>query len=409
MEIDHAQERKIEKSTKENKSGFQTLRTVIVSGAHAMHDTYSGFISPLIPILIAQLGLLKVQAGLFSLVYEGFAILQPMIGYTADKKNLRTFALIAPATTGIAMSLLGIAPSLSIALILCGIGGISSAIMHSILPPVVSKLSGEEIGKGMSIWMVGGQIGMLLGPIMITTTVGAFTVKATPWLMIPGIVIAVLLNILLKDIDTSSADKENKKNGISMAKLTTIMLPLFAIIVMRSFLRSSSVNFLPVFLSESGYSIWLVGLAITIFKGCGVFGTILSGLINNRVGIKWIFTISLSISAIAMFIFAKTDGAIQIISLAFIGIATMMMMPVGLATVQNHFPENRSLANGIYLASNFSVNAIAGVIVGTLYDKFGGQRAFMISAIIALLGIPFVFFLPKNGKPTVSLEEMRYD
>jgi len=409
MGIDQTQERKAEKPSKENKSGFQTMQTVIVSSAHAMHDNYSGFIAPLIPFLIEKMGLLKVQAGLFSFVYQGFAILQPMFGYAADKKNLRAIALIAPATTGIAMSLLGVAPSLSIALILCGVGGISSAVMHSILPPIVTKLSGDEISKGMSFWMVGGQIGMLLGPIMVTTVVGAFTLKATPWLMIPGIVIAVLLNILLKDLDTTSIGQENKGNGISKAKLTTIMLPLAAVIVMRSCLRSASISFLPVFLSESGYSIWMVGLAVTLFKGSGVFGTVLSSLINNRLGIKRIFILSLSISGAAMFIFAKTSGAIQIASLAFIGIGSMMMMPVGMATVQNHFTENRSLANGIYLALNFAINAVAGIIVGALYDKFGGQQAFTISAIMAFLGVPFVFLLPKNGKPAVSAKEMYYD
>ena len=406
---DLAQVKKVEKPIKENKKYFQTLQTIILSSAHAMHDTYSGFIAPLIPILILQLGLLKIQAGLFSFVYQIFAILQPFIGLAADKKNLRLFALIAPATTGIAMSLLGVAPNLSIALILCGLGGISSAILHAVLPPIVSNFSGDQIGKGMSFWMVGGQLGVMLGPILITSVVAAFSVKATPWLMIPGIVIAISLNILLKDVSTKNAKEEAHDKKISKTGLRTVMLPLGLIILTRSLLRSSSISFLPVFLSESGFSIWMVGLAVTLFKGSGIFGTILSGFISDHLGIRWIFTISLVISILAMIIFTNSIGIIQFVALTLIGASFMMELPVGMAIVQNYFPDNRSLANGIYLALSFAINAIADVILGALYDRFGGQHAFMIGAAVALLGIPFAFLLPKNGKPEVLAEEIRFD
>ena len=38
---------------------FQTLKTLVVSSAHVMHDTYAGFIAPLLPYLIERLSLLK--------------------------------------------------------------------------------------------------------------------------------------------------------------------------------------------------------------------------------------------------------------------------------------------------------------------------------------------------------------
>jgi len=411
MELDHTQDRNIRSSKKERerKGGFQTLRTIIVSSAHTMHDTYSGFISPLLPFLIEKLGLLKVQAGMFLFIYQGLAVLQPVIGHTADRKNLIRFALIAPAITGIAMSLLGVAPTFSTALLLCALGGISSAVMHSILPPVVTNLSGDEIGKGMSFWMVGGQIGMLLGPIMITTVVGIFALDATPWLMIPGIVIAILLNILLKDISTTNTTVDKAGNGIPFKKIVTVMLPIAAVIIMRSFLRSSALSYLSVYLSEGGRSIWLVGIAISVFKGSGVLGTMISGLLNKHIGFKWIFGISLALSAAAMMAFINTGGVIQIIFLGLVGMASMIVMPVGMAIIQNNFPENRSLANGIFLAMLFAINAIAGVATGALYDAIGGYQTFMVSALIALLGIPFLFFFPKEAKPTISIEEMHID
>jgi MFS family permease len=67
-----------------------------------------------------------------------------------------------------------------------------------------------------------------------------------------------------------------------------------------------------------------------------------------------------------------------------------------MAIMQERFPDNRSFVNGLYLALLFLVNALAGVIMGWLSDALGTQQAFFWSIWICLLGVPFVFMLPKT-------------
>src|SRR4030066_1922647 len=172
---------------------FQSLKTMVVTSAHMVHDTYAGFIAPLLPYLIERLSLLKVEAGMFLFLYQGASVFQPIIGNLGDKTNLRKYALIMPAITGIALSLLGTAPTYYFALMLCLIAGISSASLHAILPALVARLSGKHVGKGISFWMVGGEIGIMLGPLMVAGVISLFTIKATPWLMIPGIMVSRVL------------------------------------------------------------------------------------------------------------------------------------------------------------------------------------------------------------------------
>jgi FSR family fosmidomycin resistance protein-like MFS transporter len=74
----------------------------------------------------------------------------------------------------------------------------------------------------------------------------------------------------------------------------------------------------------------------------------------------------------------------------------MMVLPVGMSFIQEQFPENRSLANGYYLAMLFGINAVGGVVTGFLYDQIGGYQTYLWSAPIGLLGIPFVFLLPRE-------------
>ena len=374
-----------------------TLKTIIVSSAHAMHDTYSGFIAPLLPFLIDRLSLLKAEAGLFILVYQGISILQPVIGHISDSKDLRKFALVAPAITAVFISLLGTAPTFPVALLYCLIAGISSSTLHAILPALVSGLSGENVGKGMSIWMIGGELGVMLGPILVTAIITTFSIEATPWLMLGGIFVSIALSYLLKDLkyQKSSAKLQAK---IPIKDIMAILLPLAGISAMRSLLRSSSILYLPVFLLENGATVWFAGISLSIVQGIGMIGTIFGGYLSDRLGNRITIILSLTISALSMLAFSTTNGIIQIAFMSILSISTLMMMPVGMAIVQRNFPENRSLANGLYLAMLFGINALAGVLTGFMYDQIGGQQTFYWSGWAAFLGIPFIFLLPREVK-----------
>lgn len=391
------QKKQVERERIRKFPSSSTLKTIIVSSAHAMHDTYSGFIAPLLPFLIDRLSLLKAEAGLFVLVYQGVSILQPIIGHIGDRKDLRKFALVAPAVTAVFLSLLGTAPTFPVALLYCLIAGISSSTLHAILPALVSGLSGENVGKGMSIWMVGGELGVMLGPIFVTAIITTFSIEATPWLMLGGIFISFALSYLLKDFtyQKSSAKQQAK---IPVKDLMAILLPLAGISAMRSILRSSSILYLPVFLIEEGSSVWFAGISLSIVQGIGLIGTILGGFLSDRLGNRITMILSLSLSALSMLAFSSSHGIIQIAFMSILSISTLMMMPVGMAIVQRSFPENRSLANGLYLALLFGINAIAGVVTGFMYDQIGGQQTFYWSGWAAFLGIPLIFLLPREEK-----------
>jgi FSR family fosmidomycin resistance protein-like MFS transporter len=376
---------------------FQTLKTLVVSSAHVVHDTYAGFIAPLLPYLIERMALLKVEAGMFLFLYQGASVLQPVIGHLGDRTNLRKYALIMPAITGICLSLLGTAPTYNLALLFCLIAGISSASMHSILPALVARLSRKHVGKGMSFWMVGGEIGIMLGPLLVASVISLFTIKATPWLMIPGITVSIVLSILLRNMPHHNINT-NTQAKLPIKQLLTILLPLAGVMFMRSPLRAASEIYLPVYLIEKGVNKFLAGSSVSMLLGFGVLGTIAGGFLKDKYGFKKVIVGSVVIASASMVIFSISSGIFQIITLALVGLTSMMILPVGLAFVQESFPNNRSLANGSFLAIIFGLNAVAGVITGFMYDKIGGNSTFLVSGLVSFLGIPFIFLLPKESK-----------
>jgi FSR family fosmidomycin resistance protein-like MFS transporter len=388
----------VEKATpsKTEEGSFQTLKALTVSSAHAVHDTYAGFIAPLLPFLIDRLSLLKAEAGLFLLLYQGASVLQPFIGHLGDRKNLRKYALLMPAITGISLSFLAVVPNLWIGLLLCLIAGISSASLHSILPALVSSLSGKQLGKGMSVWMIGGEFGIMLGPILVTAVAATFSVYAVPWLALLGIGISVALSFLLRDMPYHNAANGNVQVAIPTRELAAIILPLTGVVLMRAPLRTASEIFLPVYLIEKGINPFLAGSSISLLLGFGMLGTMVGGPLRDRFGFRKVIIGSVFFASVGMIIFSLTSGWMQVFSLALVGASSMMILPVGLAYILENFPNNRSLANGLYLAIAFSINAVSGVLTGFLYDTFGGFNTFLWSGFISFLGIPFVFLLPRE-------------
>ena len=62
------------------KKKFQTGNVLTVSFAHMVHDTYSAFLAPILPLLIEKLGLSYSQVGLFSVIQRARRFSIPLSG-----------------------------------------------------------------------------------------------------------------------------------------------------------------------------------------------------------------------------------------------------------------------------------------------------------------------------------------
>ena len=179
---------------------FQTERVVTISAAHAVHDTYTAFLPPLLPVFIETLSLSITQAGFLTVFVQAPSLLQPMIGHLADRVSLRYLVILAPGVTATAMSLLGIAPAYSVLALLLVVAGLSSATLHAVAPVMSGRLSGKNLGRGMGFWMVGGEVGRTVGPLVIVAAVQYLGLASTPWLMLGGWAASAILYLRLRDV-----------------------------------------------------------------------------------------------------------------------------------------------------------------------------------------------------------------
>ncbi|MEM5773987.1 MAG: MFS transporter, partial [Anaerolineaceae bacterium] len=250
----------IKEHLQSEQDNFRTADVVSMGIAHGMHDVYDAFLSPLLPVLIQNLSLTKTLAGSLSIFLQLPSLLQPFIGHIADRVDLRWVVIVAPAVAGVLMSLIGIPSQYMIIALLLTLAGIISAGIHSIGPVIAGNVSGKRLGLGMSIWMVGGEVGRVLGPVVIVTVLAYFTIDGLPWLMLGGIGASILLYLRLRNVKGLVQINQNGssvKSAVGMMK--PILLPLSILLLVRAFMSSALTTYLPTFLTDEGAELWFAG------------------------------------------------------------------------------------------------------------------------------------------------------
>ena len=84
-----------------------------------------------------------------------------------------------------------------------------------------------------------------------------------------------------------------------------------------------------------------------------------------------------------------------------LGFSGLMAGPIIMASVQEAVPEHRALANGVYMALSFGIRSIVVVLVGGTADWMGMRWTFLACALLAVLAMPFVAWMPgRDGGAT---------
>lgn len=372
---------------------FQTGRVSLVAFSHFIHDVYTSFLSPLLPIIIEKLSLSLSQAGLLSTVMQVPALANPVIGLFADNKGLaRWLVILAPTLTAIPMSLILVAPSYTILLILFFLSGVSVALYHVPSPVLVAKYSGQRKGRGMSLYMTGGESARTVGPMFAVAAVSLLGADHFYTVMGFAVCTSVLLYFTLEKETEKTRIQKTGSLKSSFREIAHVLVPITGILSARSFMHASMGVFLTVYVEKNTGSLWLGGAALALYEAFGVAGVLSAGTLSDWLGRQRVLLWVLTVAPVAILGFVFTTGIWQVAALVITGFTVLSTTPVMLAIIQENATQNPSAANGLFMMVSFAVRSVAVFLCGIIGDFFGLENMFLISALI---GFSAVFFLLK--------------
>lgn len=367
-----------------------------VLAGHFTHDIYTGAIAPLLPVLIEKLSLSLTAAGSLNAIMQLPGLLNPLIGYMADRASVRYFIILAPAMTATLISLVGLAPNYATVAILLFAAGISTAAFHAPAPAMVARVAGKRVGLGMGLFMATGELGIAVGPLLAVWAVSTWTLEGIWRLMFLGWAVSLLLFLRLRKVAASP-----QKPGSLRAMLPSIwvvFIPIIFFNLFRNPLIESLTTYLPTFMSAKGAGLWAAGISLTVVELAGIPGSLLLGPISDRVGRKRTLAAASLLASLLMLLFLRVEGWLLLPVLALLGFAAFATMPVMLAIVQEQFPSNRAVANGLFMMVVFVIRPVGTLLVGMLGDYFGLETAYFISALISFLMLPAIMALPATRR-----------
>jgi FSR family fosmidomycin resistance protein-like MFS transporter len=379
---------------------FQSDQVLPVAGAHFVHDVYTATVAPLLPVLIEKLSLSLAQAGSLTAILQLPAMLNPLIGYMADKVSLRYFVILAPAVTATLISSISFADSYWAVAALLFITGISVAAFHAPSPAIIARVAGRKVGLGMSLYMGAGELSRTVGPLLAAWTVTIWTLDGFYRIVVLGWVTSLILYWRLRNVPAHMGKPASLRGALPAIK--HLFVPLTLYVIFRNFVNISLSTYLPIYMKSQGASLIIAGGALSILEFAGVAGALSGGTFSDRIGRKRMLLGATVASIGLMFVFLNVDGWLLVPVLLGLGFTTLSTSPVLMAMVQDHLPNNRAAGNGLYMLSNFLVRPLAMVSIGYIGDRVGLHSAFLWSALISLLAIPAILKLPEKPQATES-------
>jgi MFS transporter, FSR family, fosmidomycin resistance protein len=166
----------------------------LLSAGHMTTDIAQGALPALLPFFKEALNLSYTMSGTILLCANmSSSVIQPAFGYLTDRHPLRWLLALAPLVSALGIGITGLIPSYGLLLVAVLISGIGVAGYHPEGFKTAFFFTGDKKATGMSIFAVGGNLGVAIGPVLALSLVTLFGLKGTLGLIVPGILLVLFI------------------------------------------------------------------------------------------------------------------------------------------------------------------------------------------------------------------------
>jgi FSR family fosmidomycin resistance protein-like MFS transporter len=362
---------------------------------HLVTDLNQGALLLLLPVLKAELRLTNAAAALLVTVATvSSSLVQPLFGWLTDRWPMRALLPLGCLCAGLGVGLTGVAGDYAALLPLVALSGLGVAAYHPEAARNANVVSGDLRATGMSIYSVGGNLGLALGTLVITPFLlrlgrpGALAIVPLAALM------AVVLWRSLPRIAPASPSREGQAAG----SFTPMVLLLLVIVTFRSWAQMGFATFLPLWYSAQhrplAESSWLVFL----FLFAGAVGTLLGGPIADRWGRKPVVLVGMLATSPLLGASLVVPPWLAWLPLVLAGAAVVSTFVVTLVMAQEYMPGSTGTAAGLMVGFALGMGGLGVGALGHVADAFGLELTLKVVVLLPLAGVAGALFLRDTGR-----------
>ena len=352
----------------------ERTRLAFLTCTHVVDDLYQGAVPALLPFLAIErhysyTGLTGITLAATFLA----SVVQPGFGALTDRyRNLGWLVAAGLLVAGLGIGLSGLGDNYLITWCAVAASGVGVAAYHPEATRTARGMAGDST-QAMSWFTVGGNLGIALGPVVVTPVLLATRLHGTPLLALPALVMAAVLAVRRpwrvaagprSDGAPASAGRADDWRGF--ARLTVV-------VVLRSIAYFALASLLALFAIRHFHLSAGAGSAVlTVFVASGVIGTLSGGWLADRWQRIGILRLGYGLAALGVLLLvAAPDVAVLFVAAFMLGIVLFAPFAVQVTLGQDFLPNRIGIASGVTLGLATSAGGVAAPLFGLLADTYG--------------------------------------
>ncbi|NIQ39719.1 MAG: MFS transporter [Proteobacteria bacterium] len=374
------------------------VRVALLSVGHMVVDLYPPFLAALLPLLIERLGMsLTLASMLASILMVSAALSQPLFGILSDKIGGRKLVFWGPMMAATGLSFMGLLPSYILLIPFLVIGGLGVACFHPQAAALTGFFSGPKKGLGVSLFMLGGNVGYGLGPLVILTIVLALGLERSYVALIPAAIFVLALVRYFPETMLRSPALEVDRSAIRALRFHDLrrFALLWFVVWLRSTAILSLITFLPTFQTMRGLSLTAGGSSFTVFMIFGALGGFLGGGLSDRIGRKT--TVVLSFLLVIPVFYGFLYGPVHwtFLFLAPLGFLFFLGESPCIVMAQETAPGRGGTMSALIMGFAWGMAGLVLMAVGAFADAFGMKEAMDGLLVLPAVALVLALFLPQ--------------
>ena len=358
-------------------------------------DIYQGALPATLPFLKDKLGLTYTMTGVILMVANfTSSILQPLFGFYSDKKDKAALLPIGILAAGIGYALLALPSDYYLVLFLVVISGLGVAAYHPEGYKTAHFFTGERSVTGMSVFSVGGNLGLAIGPPMAIYVTQYLGFDALPEVIIPSLLCTALIltqkrTIAIPRLEHTAKQAEATKT--SMSSYVSLSL-VVAIVIMRSWTQMGLLSYIPFYYINylKGDPVF-AGNLVFVFLACGAAGTLIGAPFADRWGHRFFIRLTMFLATVnlpLMFVPYIANSYLLFFVLGLEGMLLISTFSVTIVMAQRLLPNRLGVASGLMVGFAIGTGGIGVTLLGIVADNFG-----VPVALESIMVLPFIGFL----------------